>query len=110
MFSNFADRNWVKNLLKMNIEKILNVEIHANSATIVFFAVGFGISIFLLFGALCVFTGFSVKMVARVKDMEKGKTGAFVPMAQMAPMTPIASMPTMSPRPPWAMEWPTWET
>jgi hypothetical protein len=60
--SNIVDKKWFENLLKINIERLLKVEIHANSTTILFVSIGFGFCLLLICGGLCAYCVYTFKL------------------------------------------------
>ena len=56
-----VDKKWFENILKMKIERLVNVDIHANSTTILIVSFGFTFCILLICGGLCVYGTYNCK-------------------------------------------------
>ena len=55
VFSNIVDKKWFESLMNMKVERLVNVEIRANSTTIFLVTIGFGFCILLICGGLCAY-------------------------------------------------------
>ena len=59
--SNIVNKKWFKNLLKMKIERLVNVDIHANSTTILIVSLRFSFCLLLIYGGLCAYATYNCK-------------------------------------------------
>ena len=59
--TNIVNKNWFENLLKMMIERLVNMDIHANSTTILIASLGFSFCLLLICGGLCAYATYNCK-------------------------------------------------
>jgi len=59
--SNIVDKKWFENLLALKIERLVNVDINANSTTILIVSLGFSFCILLICGGLCAYATYNCK-------------------------------------------------
>ena len=59
--SNIVDKKWFENLLALKIERLVNMDINANSKTILIVALGFSFCLLLIRGGLCAYATYNCK-------------------------------------------------